>query len=105
MKVSVHPILNRACGVIRCYDLASVADINVGDELKDQEITAVKPTRIKSNDQEKDTNLFFLTFCSTDLPRDICIRYLQLKVDPFVSSPLCCFKCQKYEMQFGSNVP
>ena len=90
------PTLNSSRGVIRCRDLAGIAHIHIRDELNDRGITVVKRIRIESNDQEKDTNTFFLPFCNTDLPKVIRTGHLQVKVDLFAPSPLRCFKCQKY---------
>ena len=56
----------------------------------------VKSIRRKEEGQEKDTNTLFLTFFNANLPKDIRIGYLRMKVDPFVPNPLRCFKCQKY---------
>ena len=56
----------------------------------------VKRVRRKDEGQEKDTNTLFLTFCNASPPKDICIGYLRVKVEPFIPNPLRCFKCQKY---------
>ena len=64
--------------------------------MSEQGVTSVKHVGIKNRGQEKETNTLFLTFCNSSLPKDTCIGYLRVKVDPFVLNPLRCFKCQKY---------
>ena len=96
MKVSIHPTLNSSRGVIRCRELAGMSETDIRDELSEQGVTLVKRIRRKEENQEKDTNTLFLTFCNASLPKDIRIGYLRVKVDPFIPNPLCCFKCQKY---------
>ena len=93
MKVSIHPTLNSSRGVIRCRELAGMSETDIRDE---QGVILVKRIRRKEDGQDKDTNTLFLTFCNANLPKDIRIRYLRAKVDPFVPNPLRCFKCQKY---------
>ena len=45
--LTVHPTLNPSCGIIRCGDVADTSDIDIGDELEDQPVSAVKRIRIK----------------------------------------------------------
>ena len=76
--------------------------VESGDEslpvtkLSEQGVILVKRIRRKEEGQDKDTNTLFLTFCNANLPKDIRIGYLRVKVDPCVPNPLRCFKCQKY---------
>ena len=96
MIVSIHPTLNSSCGVIRCRDLAGMSETDIRDELSEQGVILDKRIRRKEEGQDKDTNTLFLTFSNANLPKDIRIGYLRVKVDPFVPNPLRCFKCQKY---------
>ena len=96
MKVSIHPTLNSSRGVIRCRELAGMSETDIRDELSEQGVTLVKRIRRKEECQEKDTNTLFLTFCNANLPKDIRIGYLKVKVDLFIPNPPRCFKCQKY---------
>ena len=61
---------------------------HVRDELSEQGVTLVKRVRREDQGQEKDTNTIFLTFCNANLPKDISIGYLRVKVDPFIPNPL-----------------
>ena len=96
MIVSIHPTLNSSRGVIRCPELAGMSETDIRDELSEQGVILVKRIRRKEDGQDKDTNALFLTFCNANLPKDIRIGYLRVKVDPFIPNPLRCFKCQKY---------
>ena len=96
MTVSIHPTLNSSRGVIRCRELAGMSETDIRDELSEQRVILVKRIRRKEDGQDKDTNTLFLTFCNANLPKDIRIGYLRVKVDPFIPNPLRCFKCQKY---------
>ena len=96
MKVSIHPTLNSSRGVIRCRELAGMSETDIRDELSEQGVILVKRIRRKEDGQDKDTNTLFLTFCNANLPKDIRIGYLRVKVDLFVPNPLRCFKCQKH---------
>jgi len=41
------------------------------------------------------TNTLFLTFVSPELPKEITVGYLKVKVALFVPNPMCCFNCNK----------
>ena len=42
------------------------------------------------------TNTLFLTFNRPDIPKEIKVGYLKVKVDLFVPNPLRCFNCNKF---------
>ena len=42
------------------------------------------------------TNTLFLTFGSPDLPKEITVGCLKVKVALFVPNPMCCFNCNKF---------
>ena len=42
------------------------------------------------------TNNLFLTFSRPNMPREIKVGYLTVKVDLFVQNPLRCFNCNKF---------
>ena len=59
MKVSMRPNLNFSRGVIRCCDLAGMAETDIRDELADQGVTSVKRVRIKDQGKERKQTLCF----------------------------------------------
>ena len=42
------------------------------------------------------TNTLFLTFGSPELPKEITLGYLKVKVALFVPNPMRCFNCNKF---------
>ena len=42
------------------------------------------------------TNTLFLTFGSPELPKEITVGYLKVKVSLFVPNPMRCFNCNKF---------
>ena len=42
------------------------------------------------------TNTFFTTFNTPELPKEIKVGYLRIKVDLFVPNPLHCFNCNRF---------
>ena len=42
------------------------------------------------------TNTLFLTFNRPDMPKELRVGYLKVKVDLFVANPLRCFNCNKF---------
>ena len=42
------------------------------------------------------TNTIFMTFGSLELPKEITISYLKVKVALFVLNPMRCFNCNKF---------
>ncbi|KAF0288377.1 Nucleic-acid-binding protein from mobile element jockey [Amphibalanus amphitrite] len=42
------------------------------------------------------TNNIILTFDSTDLPSEIRVGYVKVRVRPFVPAPMRCFRCQRF---------
>ena len=93
VKVSIHKTLNSSRGVIRCRDLADMSDVEIRDELKDQGVNRVT---LKKERKVIPTNTLFLTFGSPDLPKEITVGYLKVKVALFVPNLMRCFKCNKF---------
>ena len=97
VKVSVHETLNSSRGVIRCRDLVDMSEVEIRDELKDQDVVGVNRVTLKKEGKVIPTNtLFYLTFGSPDLPKEITVGYLKVKVALFVPNPMRCFNCNKF---------
>ena len=96
IRVNIHKTLNSSRGVIRCSDLKGMSDLEIKDQLFLQGVTQVKRVFITKNTKKEPTNTFFLTFSMTDLPQWIWVGYLRVRVDPFIPTPLRCFKCQHF---------
>ena len=95
VKVSIHKTLNSSRGVIRCQDLADMSEVEIRDELKDQGVVRVNRVTPKQEGKVIPTNTLFLTFGSPELPKEITVGYLKVKVALFVPNPMRCFNCNK----------
>ena len=96
VRVSIHKTLNSSRGVIRCRDLADMTEVEIRDELKDQGVVGVNLATLKKEGKVIPTNTLFLTFGSPELPKEITVGYLKVKVALFVPNPMPCFNCNKF---------
>ena len=77
--------------MIRCRELLDLSEVEIRDELKTQGVVEVHRVRVKKEGKIIPTNTLFLTFNRHDMPREIRVGYLTVKVDP-----LRCFNCHKF---------
>ena len=96
VRVSIHKTPDSSRGVIRCRDLADMSEVEIQDELKDQGVVGVNRVTLKKMGKVIPTNTLFLTFGSPELPKEITVGYLKVKVALFVPNPMCCFNCNKF---------
>ena len=96
VRVSIHKTLNSSRGVTRCRDLTDMTEVEIRDELKDQGVVGVNRVTLKKEGKVIPTNTLFLTFGSPELPKEITVGYLKVKVVLFVPNPLRCFNCNKF---------
>ena len=96
VRVTIHKTLNFSRGVIRCRDLADMTEVEIRDELKDQGVVGVNRVTLKKEGKVIPTNTLFLTFVSPELPKEITVGYLKVKVALFVPNPMRCFNCNKF---------
>ena len=68
-----------------------MSELEIWDELKDQGVVGVHPVTVRKNGEVLPTNALFLTFSSPDLPKEMKVGYLRVKVEMFVPNPLRCF--------------
>ena len=73
-----------------------MSEVEIRDELKDQGVTGVNRVTLKKERKVIPTNTLFLTFGSPDLPKEIAVGYLKVKVALFVPNPMRCFNCNKF---------
>ena len=95
VKVSVHTSLNSSLAVIWCRDLKNMSEVGILGELKDQGFGVHRVT-VRKNGEVIPTSTIFLTFNSPDLPKEIKVGYLRVKVELFVHNPLRCFNCNRF---------
>ena len=80
--VSVHKTLNSSRGVIRCRELSDMSETEIRDELKTQGVVEVHRVTVKKEGKIIPTNTLFLTFNRPDVPKEIVVGYLKVKVGP-----------------------
>ena len=51
---------------------------------------------VKRDTEKVPTNTLFLTFNTPEMPMEITVGYLKVKVALFVSNPMRCFNCNKF---------
>ena len=68
-----------------------MSEVGIRDELRDQDVVGVK-----KEGEVIPTNTLFLTFGSPDLPKEITVGYLKVKVALFVPNLMRCFNCNKF---------
>ena len=96
VRVTIHKTLNSSQGVIRCRDLADMTEVEIQDELKDQGVAGVNRVTLKKEGKVIPTNTLFLTFGFPELPKEITVGYLKVKVALFVPNLMRCFNCNKF---------
>ena len=73
-----------------------MSEVEIRDELKDQGVVGVNRVTLKKEGKVIPTNTLFLTFGSPELPKEITVSYLKVKVALFVPNPMRCFNCNKF---------
>ena len=73
-----------------------MSEVEIRDELKDQGVVGVNRVTLKKEGKVIPTNTLFLTFGSLELPKEITVGYLKVKVALFVPNPMRCFNCNKF---------
>ena len=98
ISVSAHRSKNHSRGVIYCADLEGVDDDEVVDGLSGFGVVSAR--RMKFRDKKTGvlapTNNIILTFDQLELPRDVLVGYVRVKVRPYHPSPMRCFKCLRF---------
>ena len=70
-----------------------MSEIEIRDELG---VVEVHHVTVRKEGKVIPTNTLFLTFNRPDIPKEVVVGYLKVKVDPFVPNPLRCFNCNKF---------
>ena len=90
--------------MIRCHELSVLSEVEIRDELKTQGVVKVHRVTVKKEGKDIPTNTLFLTFNRPDMPKEIKVGYLKVKVDLLVPNPLRWFNCNKPALQNNSKV-
>jgi hypothetical protein len=76
--------------------LSELTDAEICKELEPQGIINVKRFISRKTGQEVKLNTFLITFNTPNIPTSIRIGLYNVKVNPYIPNPVCCFKCQKF---------
>ena len=96
IRVSIHEALNSSRGVIRCRELSGMKETEIKKELQEQGVAEVHRVTVKRDTEKVPTNTLFLTFNTPELPKEITVGYLKVKVALFGPRPMRCFNCNKF---------
>ena len=96
IKVSEHRSKNSSKGAIWCRNLEGLTEDEILGELKAQGVTRVERCMKGEVGAKVPTHTLFLTFSKPELPKEINIGYLKVKVSLYVREPLQCYKCFKF---------
>ena len=96
VKVSPHRTLNTSKGVLRTPEFKNTTREELIDQLKQQGVTDARMVTIKKNDVIIKVNTAILTFNRPTPPATIKVGFERCNVQPYVPSPLRCFKCQQF---------
>ena len=77
--------------MIRCRELSDLSEVEIRDVLKTQGVVEVHRVMVKKEGKVVSINILFLTFIRPDMPKEIKVGYLKVKVSLFVPNPLRCF--------------
>ena len=96
MKVTPHRTKNSCKGVIFCPDLVGVSDGEIEEGLSESGVTCARRILRKRDKKMIPTHSVILTFDGIDLPQEVLVGYLAVKVRPYVPSPMRCYRCLRF---------
>ena len=96
VKVSPHRTLNTSKGVLRTPELKNTTREELLTQLKKQGVTDARMVTIKKNGEMIRVNTAILTFNRPTPPATLKVGFERCTVQPYVPSPLRCFKCQQF---------
>ena len=99
VKVSPHRTLNTSKGVLRTPELKNTTREELLTQLKKQGVTDARMVTIKKNGEMIRVNTAILTFNRPTPPATLKVGFERCTVQPYVPSPLRCFKCQQFGHQ------
>ena len=96
IRVSIDKALNSSRGVIRRRELSGMTETEIKTELQEQGVVEAHRVTVKRDTEKVLISTLFLTFNTPDLPKEISLGYLKVKVALFVPNPMRCFNCNKF---------
>ena len=96
VKVEAHTSLNTSKGIIRSKELVDCSEEELLSNLSAQGVKEVKRFTFRREGTVRPSFSILLTFSTPTLPEYITAAYFRVKVEPFIPSPLRCFRCQAF---------
>ena len=96
ISVTPHRTKNFCKGVITCFDLKDTSEEEIVEGLSTSGVVGAYRIRSRRGDEGIATNSIILTFNSTELPTEVTVGYLRVKVRPYIPNPMRCFRCQRF---------
>ena len=96
VKVEAHTSLNTSKGIIKSKELVDCTEEELLSNLSAQGVKEVKRFTFRREGTVRPSYSILLTFSTPTLPEYITAAYLRVKVEPFIPSPLRCFRCQAF---------
>ena len=96
ITVSAHRTKNTSRGVIFCVDLEDVSDEDIAEGLSDFGVVAARRIRSRKAGALIPTHNIILTFNQLELPREVSVGYVRVRVRPYIPNPMRCFRCLRF---------
>ncbi|XP_066909367.1 uncharacterized protein [Halyomorpha halys] len=100
VRLTLHRSLNYSKGLLFCPEISTYSGEEVQNELLDKGVTEVKRIFKKLENTKIPTHLWVLTFASPDLPGNIKLDFINIKVRLYIPNPVQCFKCYAFNHFF-----
>ena len=96
IHVSAHRSKNSGRGVIFCDDLEGVSDDEIADGLSEFGVISARRILTRKAGVLVPTHSVILTFNKVDLPSEVLVGYLRVKVRPYIPNPIRCFRYLRF---------
>ena len=96
ITVSAHRTKNSTRGIVFCPDLEGMDDEEIADGLSQFGVTHARRIMSRKDGALVPTHNVVLTFDGLDLPREVTVGYVVVKVRQYIPSPMRCFNCLRF---------
>jgi hypothetical protein len=96
VTVIAHETLIFSRGLITEQDILYISENEILENLKDQNVCAVRRINIRREGKVLPTKHLILTFSLPSIPKHIHAGYLRCPVRHYIPNPLRCFQCQRF---------
>ena len=96
MSVTAHRTKNSNRGVIFCPDLEGVSNEDIADGLSACGVVNARRILSRRAGVDVPTPNIILTFSQLDLPREVPVGYVMVRVRQYVPKPMRCFRCLRF---------